>query len=88
MEEVHEDVPELEENNYLEAIRVSMEVNKLYERNTSISDRDLDSEENGRIKRKYLNTLIKEAEIGIQEEYFDLIVDEIEMDKKLKVKNK
>lgn len=86
LEEYLEEVPDLEEDEYLEVTREAMEIDRLYEENTSIGDKDLSPEEEGKIRQEYIDTLIRESEIGIEEEYFDLMEDEIEIDKKLRVK--
>ena len=85
-EDFIENSPGLEESDFLNVTKEAIKIDKLYEMNTIIGEEDLEPEEAMEAKTKYLNTLIKEAEIGVQEEYFDLVPKDYEVDK-LKVKN-
>lgn len=85
-EDFIENSPGLEESDFLNVTKEAIKIDKLYEMNTIIGEEDLEPEEAMEVKTKYLNTLIKEAEIGVQEEYFDLVPKDYEVDK-LKVKN-
>jgi len=85
-EDFIENSPGLGEIDFLNVTKEAIKIDKLYEMNTIIGEEDLEPEEAMEVKTKYLNTLIKEAEIGVQEKYFDLVPKDYEVDK-LKVKN-
>ncbi len=67
----------------LNSIKSAVKHDKLYEQETMIGERDLGYQEIKSIKQAYLDTLVKEAEVAVQEEYFDLISESFEI-KKLK----
>lgn len=75
----------LKENDYLNSTKEGIKIDKLFEMNTKIEEKDLKPGEALEIIEEYLNTLVKESKIGVQEEYFELIPKEFSVDK-LRVK--
>lgn len=75
----------LKENDYLNSTKEGIKIDKLFEMNTKIEETDLKPGEALEIIEEYLNTLVKESKIGVQEEYFELIPKEFSVDK-LRVK--
>lgn len=84
-DEILEKDSALKESDYLNSTKEGIKIDKLYEMNTKIKEMDLKSGEAIEIRKEYLNTLVKESKIGVQEEYFELIPKEFSVDK-LKVK--
>lgn len=76
----------LEERDYLNNTKEGIKIDRLYEMNTNISDDNLEPSEKAKIREEYLNALIKDSRIGVQEEYLKLIPNEISV-YKLKVRN-
>ncbi|ABR47960.1 hypothetical protein Amet_1789 [Alkaliphilus metalliredigens QYMF] len=85
-EEFIENNPHIDAEDFLNGMKPALKHDKLYKQETIIGERDLENEEIASVKQTYLNALIKEADIGVQEEYFDLISEIFEVNK-LKVKN-
>ena len=84
-DEILEKDSALKESDYLNSTKEGIKIDKLYEMNTKIKEMDLKSGEAIEIRKEYLNTLVKESKIGVQEEYFELIPKEYSVDR-LKVK--
>lgn len=84
-DEILEKDSALKESDYLNSTKEGIKIDKLYEMNTKIKEKDLKSGEAIEIRKEYLNTLVKESKIGVQEEYFELIPKEYSVDR-LKVK--
>jgi len=85
-EEFVESSYDVEESDFFDVTKKAMKIDKLYEMNTLIGEKNLAPEEIIAAKTEYLNTLVKDAEIGVLEEYFDLISEIFEVNK-LKVRN-
>lgn len=75
----------LKESDYLNSTKEGIKIDKLYEMNTKIGENDLKPGKAIEIREEYLNRLVKESKIGVQEEYFQLIPKELSVDK-LRVK--
>lgn len=75
----------LEVNDYLNSAKEGIKIDKLYEINTKIVEENSKPGEAIEARRDYLNLLVKEAKIGVNEEYFDLVPKDFKVDK-LKVK--
>ena len=80
-DEILEKDSALKDSDYLNSTKEGIKIDKLYEMNTKIKEKDLKSGEAIEIRKEYLNTLVKESKIGVQEEYFELIPKEFSVDK-------
>ena len=71
----------LEVNDYFNSAKEGIKIDKLYEMNTKIEEGSSKPGGAIEVRRDYLNLLVKEAKIGVNEEYFDLVPKDFEVDK-------
>jgi len=85
LEELIEKNPHLDKEDMLYSIKPAIKHDKLYEIETIMGAKDQGHGEIISIKQAYLDNLVKDAEIGVQEEYFNVISEIFEVNM-LKVK--